>query len=79
MPSLCSIKEGSGDIRTLQGFSTTAQEKLTGEKWFDIYQAYWGDNPAYADTFTGGACQGTGMFTDTSDITRSECCLKGSQ
>lgn len=74
-----SVKQGSGDIRTLQGFSTSAQEKLTGEKWYDIYKAYWDDDAAYADTFTGGACQGTGDFADASDLTRMECCLKGVQ
>lgn len=73
---VCSVKSDS--IRTLQGFSTSAPGKLDGEKWYDIYKAYWED-PMYADSFTGFACNGTGPFEFESDATRSECCLKGAQ
>lgn len=68
----------SGSIRTLQGFSTSAPGKLDGEKWYEIYKAYWED-PIYADSFTGRACNGTGDFESASNATRSECCLKGAQ
>ena len=69
----------SGGIRTIQGFSTEAEEKLAAEEYFQIYRAFWGDDPAYADTFTSAACQGTGAFASASNLTRSEACLKGAQ
>ncbi|CAN0397378.1 unnamed protein product, partial [Ectocarpus fasciculatus] len=70
--------EKTDEIRTVQGFSTGAQEKLTGEATFDIWEGYWG-NPDYADQFTSAACQGTGTFEGAEFVTRSECCLKGAQ
>jgi len=51
---------------------------LTGEKWFDIYENYWG-SPTYADDFTAAACQGTDTFEDASFETRAEGCIKGAQ
>ena len=70
--------EKTDEIRTIQKFSTEAQEKLTGEPFFDIWAAYW-ETPDYADVFTTSACQGTGDFADTSFPMRSESCLKGAQ
>lgn len=72
------MKLGSLEMRTIRGFSTSAEEKLTGEKWYDIYMAYW-DDPAYADTFTKNACQGAGDFDGVANVTKAECCLKGAQ
>ena len=70
--------EKTDSIRTVQAFSTEADGKLTGEKYFDIWADYWGA-PDYADAFTSAACQGTGAFADASMSTRSEGCLKGAQ
>ncbi|CAM9887341.1 unnamed protein product [Ectocarpus sp. 8 AP-2014] len=70
--------EKSDSIRTVQGFSTDAQEKLSGEATFDVWEAYWG-SPDYADQFTSAACLGTGAFEGAEMVTRSECCLKGAQ
>eukprot|EP00752_Nemacystus_decipiens_P008971 g8009.t1 len=70
--------EKTTETRTLQKFSTEAQEKLTGETYYDIWSAYW-DAPDYADVFTSSACQGTGDFVDTTILMRSESCLKGAQ
>lgn len=74
-----SIKTDSTN-RTIAGFSNA---KLTGEKWFDIYTAYWGGNKLYADSFTTSACKGTGDFAakasnpTISTISRIEGCKKG--
>ncbi|CAN0409698.1 unnamed protein product, partial [Scytosiphon promiscuus] len=65
-------------IRTIQGFSLTAQEKLSGEYWFGVYEDYWGV-PDYADEFTAAACNGTGNFAEASLATRAEACIKGAQ
>ncbi|CAM9800300.1 unnamed protein product [Ectocarpus sp. 13 AM-2016] len=70
--------EKTDEIRTVQGFSTGAQEKLSGEATFDVWEAYWG-SPDYADQFTSAACLGTGDFAGASNLTRSEGCLKGAQ
>lgn len=66
------------EIRTIRGFSVDAQGKLSGEKWFDIYEDYWGA-PDYADQFTAAACNGTGDFANAALETRAEGCLKGAQ
>ena len=66
-------------IRTIRGFSTSALEKLTGEKWFDVYADYWDGNPNYADLFTTSACNGTGTFEGAAEVTRKEGCVKGAQ
>lgn len=78
LSSYASCSEKSDSIRTVQGFSTEAAGKLTGEKYFDIWANYWGAED-YADQFTGSACQGTGDFSTASALTRSEACLKGAQ
>ncbi|CAN0457783.1 unnamed protein product, partial [Laminaria digitata] len=71
--------EKTDELRSIRGFSTSAQEKLTGEKWFDVYTEYWGDNPDYADLFTSSACNGTDAFDGAAMVTRSEGCVKGAQ
>ena len=58
--------KSSGAIRTLQGFATAGDAKMgkTGdyaEHWFPIYQAYWGGDEDYADTFVMSAYADTGM------------------
>ncbi|CAM9655355.1 unnamed protein product, partial [Scytosiphon promiscuus] len=68
----------NGSMRTVQGFSTDAGEKLSGEPNFIVWSDYWGADD-YADVFTSSACEGTGNFTDMSFVTRSEGCLKGAQ
>eukprot|EP00752_Nemacystus_decipiens_P007947 g7100.t1 len=66
------------EIRTVRGFSLDAQEKLSGEPWFDVYEAYWGE-PDYADVFTTAACNGTGLWSGASFEMRAEGCIKGAQ
>lgn len=74
----CYRSDKSDSLRTVQGFSTEAGVKLTGEEWYDMWVAYWGSDD-YADVFTSSACEGTGDFSGTSVETRSEGCLKGAQ
>lgn len=68
--------EDIGSIRTLRGFSLDAQEKLAGEKWFDIYEDYWA-TPDYADVFTSAACTGVGAFEGATEQARAFGCLRG--
>lgn len=70
--------EKTDSIRTIRGFSTSALEKLSGEKWFDIYQGYWRE-PDYADLFTTAACNGTDAFDGVDTVVRAEGCVKGAQ
>ena len=42
--------KGAGSIRTLKGFATAGQGKMTGWTTYPIYYAYWNDYN-YADTF----------------------------
>merc|ERR1712106_510792 len=44
--------------RTLQGFSTSANDKMTGKEMFEIYKAYYGVGD-YADKFITAALQAT--------------------
>lgn len=74
----CNNSEKTASIRTIRDFSLEAQPKLTGEKWFDVYEGYWA-TPDYADAFTTAACNGTGAFEGASLSTRAEGCLKGAQ
>jgi hypothetical protein len=69
----------NGTTRTIKGFSSP---KLTGEKWYDIYVAYNGNDKLYADTFTTNACKGLGNFAPIAsppitEISRIEGCKKG--
>lgn len=74
----CNNSQKTTGARTIRGFSIDAQEKLSGEKWFNIYSAYWGA-PDYADQFTSDACNGTGDFEDAPAELRAEGCIKGAQ
>lgn len=70
--------EKTDSTRTIRGFSTSAQEKLSSEPWFEVYETYWGD-PAYADLFTSSACNGTTTFEGVEAVVRAEGCVKGAQ
>jgi hypothetical protein len=68
-------------LRTIQGFSTS-YTSLVGEKWYDIYSAYWND-PSYADSFVMAAATATRELTPSinpliGDTSRQECFKKGS-
>ncbi|CAM9840437.1 unnamed protein product [Ectocarpus sp. 12 AP-2014] len=69
---------GEDGFRTIQAFSTDAEEKLGGEKRFEVYQNYWGA-PDYADRFTSAACTGTGGYETVEPVVRAEACTKGAQ
>ncbi|KAH8056889.1 peptide-aspartate beta-dioxygenase [Aureococcus anophagefferens] len=68
-----SIK-GSGAIRTLQGFATSGASKMSDEKWWPIYSAYWGDDN-YADTFVMNAISGD--YASLPDNMRDQLIKKG--
>ena len=51
---------------------------MSGEKWFELYQHYWGA-PDYADQFTSAACTGTGSYATVEPVVRAEACTKGAQ
>ena len=75
--------KSDGSVRTIQGFSTE-NGKLVGEKWFDIFAAYWNGDLKYADTFTSSACQGRGDFALSTSpaitsISQGQGCMKGAQ
>merc|ERR1740137_262176 len=71
--------------RTLQGFSTSANDKMTGKEIFEIYKAYYGVGD-YADKFITAALQATNDdetnvsmdFSGKDDDFRAECATKGS-
>merc|ERR1712128_151095 len=70
--------------RTLQGFSTSANDKMTGKEMFEIYKAYYGVGD-YADKFITAALQGTNDdetnvsmdFSGKDDDFRVGCAMKG--
>jgi len=64
--------KGSGSIRTLQGFATSGDSKMSAETWFPIYKSYWGDGN-YMDTFVQDAYADTGM----QDAMKAELIKKG--
>lgn len=70
--------EKEGGLRTLQGFSTSAPDKLKNEGVYELYKKYW-DDGTYADTFVSGALDGSGDFSDREARFRGECANKGSQ
>lgn len=65
----------SNSMRTLQGFSTGADAKMSGEPLYKMYKTYWG-SPTYADEFVLAALDGTGMLAGAADIARDECANK---
>ena len=58
--------------RTLRGFS----KDLSGERMYDLYNAYYGST-TYADDWVTAALDGTGEFVGKPDIVREEAALKG--
>ena len=65
----------SSSMRTLQGFSTGADAKMSGEPLYKMYKAYWG-SATYADDFVLAALDGTGSLNSAADIARDECANK---
>ena len=65
----------SSSMRTLQGFSTGADAKMSGEPLYKVYKAYWG-SATYADDFVLAALDGTGALNGAADIARDECANK---
>jgi hypothetical protein len=52
--------KGSGAIRTIQGFATSGEAKMSEETWWPVYSKYWGDNN-YADSFVMDAYNNADM------------------
>lgn len=71
-------QKSGGEMRTLQGFSTTAADKMGNEGYYKLYRDYW-DDDKYADTFVSNALDGSGDFNGKGDSFRGECANKGSQ
>lgn len=70
--------EKSDGKRTLQGFSTSAPDKMAQEGYYKLYRDYW-DDGTYADTFVSNALSGSGDFEGADELLRAECANKGSQ
>merc|ERR1719171_1974085 len=80
------ISAGSVDIgqpsavtnkyRTLAGFSTAAQSKMTGQEYYEVYRKYYaiGD---YAHQYVMSALDKTGAFAAQEDVARVEGAKKG--
>ena len=68
----------SSGKRTLQGFSTSADEKMKNEPYFELFKKFWGTD-TYADDFIIEALNSAGDFSGKRDIFRAECANKGSQ
>jgi len=66
--------------RTLAGFSTDAEQKMSGQAMFELYREYYSGPPDYADEFIRAALYGkfwNGMdFGEKPDIFRVECAQK---
>merc|ERR1712182_149534 len=67
----------SNKYRTLAGFSTAAEKKMTGQEYFDIYKAYFkvGD---YADQRVLAGLDKTGICSDCDDAARVQIAKKTS-
>merc|ERR1711985_136077 len=63
--------------RTLQGFSTAAEKKMTGQEYFDIYKAYYGEGD-YADKRVLAGLEKTGICSDCDDAARVQIAKKTS-
>lgn len=68
--------KGSGSIRTVKGFATSGEAKMSAEKWWVIYKNYWND-PNYSDTFVREAAENSIAGLDMSDTMRGELFKKG--
>merc|ERR1712192_155667 len=66
--------------RTLAGFSTDAEQKMSGQAMFELYREYYSGPPDYADEFIRAALYGkfwNGMdFGEKPEIFRVECAQK---
>jgi len=66
--------------RTLAGFSTDAEQKMSGQAMFELYREYYGSGPDYADEFIRAALYGKFWnamdFGEKPDIFRVECAQK---
>merc|ERR1711869_87938 len=63
--------------RTLAGFSTAAEKKMTGQEYFDIYKAYFGVGD-YAHVRVMAALEKTGICSDCGDAARVQIAKKTS-
>merc|ERR1719355_452275 len=63
--------------RTLQGFSTAAEKKMTGQEYFDIYKAYFGVGD-YAHVRVMAALDKTGICSACDDAARVQIAKKTS-
>ena len=62
--------------RTLQGFSTAAEKKMTGQPHFEAYKAYYGAGD-YGDQYVLAALDGTGVWEGLPDEARVQGVKKG--
>merc|ERR1719482_2093276 len=63
--------------RTLQGFSTAAEAKMTGQEYFDIYKAYFGPGD-YADQRVLAGLDKTGICSACDEKAQVEIAKKTS-
>merc|ERR1719355_213403 len=63
--------------RTLQGFSTAAEKKMTGQEYFDIYKAYFGPGD-YAHQRVMNGLDKTGICSECDDAARVQIAKKTS-
>jgi len=63
--------------RTLAGFSTAAQGKMTGQEFYDPYKAYY-VNGDYAHQYVMAALDGKSSLAGKPEVSRVECAKKGS-
>merc|ERR1719261_1162090 len=63
--------------RTLAGFSTAAEAKMTGQEYYEAYKKFY-NRGDYAHNLVMNALDGTGMFQGLENIARIECAKKGS-
>jgi len=64
--------------RTIEKFTTEAEQKMTGQPTFDLYNAYY-DQGDYAHEFITTALDGTGEFDGKSNEFRAEFAAKASE
>uniref|UniRef100_A0A6T6KQ80 Uncharacterized protein n=1 Tax=Rhodosorus marinus TaxID=101924 RepID=A0A6T6KQ80_9RHOD len=69
----------STGLRTLEGFSVQAEEKMSDWESYKLFKAYYNDNPAYARDYVLDALDASGEFGGAPDWTRAEASVKGAQ
>mmetsp|Transcript_26722 Transcript_26722/g.103831 ORF Transcript_26722/g.103831 Transcript_26722/m.103831 type:complete len:443 (-) Transcript_26722:213-1541(-) len=72
-------RTSSGGFRTLEGFSTQANEKMSEWPDYQLFRAYYNDNPAYARDYVLDALDASGEFAEAGDFARAETSVKGAQ